>query len=162
MTNLPSSSVPVCARPRQPEKPAVAVHGSCRWVERPTSTADSPARQGRLLINGTEYLVLELLCPETVLPLGWTLVRPALGRRIDASSYDVLIHGDELLCDCPDATFRPSRPAGGCKHCKALCVALAALDRQPRHLCETCGDHGYVPVAVDEVEPCPDCCNLAS
>jgi hypothetical protein len=143
---------------RKAEKPPETVRGSCRWVQRPIATADSPARRGRLSINGVEYLVLELLCPETALPLGWQLVRPT-SKRTDAASYDVLVYGGEFCCSCPDAEFRPNRP-GQCKHVRALGAALAALERARRSLCETCADRGYVPVAVDEVEPCPDCGNL--
>jgi hypothetical protein len=101
-----------------------------------------------------------LLCPDTALPLGWQLIRPAEGR-VDASAYDVLVYEGELLCHCPDSTYRPDRP-GGCRHAKALAAALTVLERQPRHLCETCADRGYVPVAVDEVEPCPECANLCA
>jgi hypothetical protein len=134
------------------------VHGTCRWLRRPVASADSPARRGVLLINGVGYLVCELLCPETQLPLGWTLTRPARGR-VDAAAYDVLVYEGELLCHCPDAEYHDSRP-GGCKHARALAAALAVLATQPRHLCQTCADRGYVPVAVDEVAPCPDCANL--
>jgi hypothetical protein len=155
MSTLPAT--PVCAHPkqlRQPEKPPAEVHGTCRWVQRPVASPDSPARKGVLSINGVGYLVAELLCPETQLPLGWTLTRPA-DKRVDAASYDVLIHEGELLCHCPDSVYRPDRPQG-CKHQRALAAALAALEHA-RPLCQTCADRGHVPVAVDEVEPCPDC-----
>jgi hypothetical protein len=133
------------------------VSGVCRWIQRPVASPDSPARKGVLSINGVGYLVAELLCPEMQLPLGWTLTRPA-DKRVDAAAYDVLLHEGELLCSCPDATYRPDRP-GQCKHCRALSAALTVLERS-RAQCPTCADHGYVPVAVDEVAPCPDCGSL--
>jgi hypothetical protein len=121
------------------------------------ATPDSPARKGRLLINGVEYLVLELLSPDDGYPLGWQLLRPAAGR-VDAASYCVLVHDGDLLCDCPDSTYRPDRPEG-CKHQRALAAALRALERTPPR-CPTCGDHGYVPVGPDEMAPCLDCGDL--
>jgi hypothetical protein len=147
---------PLNARPSQgkPDKPLAEVHGSCRWIELPHAMADSPARRGRLSINGVVYLCLELLCPETALPIGWQLVRPAV-KRIDAASYDVLICNGELLCHCPDSTYCPDRP-GGCKHMRALAVALSALDRA-RPVCLGCADHGYQPTENGELSPCGDC-----
>jgi hypothetical protein len=152
-----SASRPTVKPARKAEKPPAPVSGVCRWVERPVASPDSLARRGVLQINGVEYLVAELLCPETALPLGWTLTRPAAGRT-DAASYAVLVCNGDLMCDCPDATYRPDRP-GQCKHCRALSAALTVLDRA-RVECPACADRGYVPVAVAEVAPCPDCCNL--
>jgi hypothetical protein len=155
MNTLSHPFAPAQAKaPRKPEQPPVEVHGSCRWIERPTSTADSPARRGRLAINGVEYLCLELLCPETQLPLGWQLVRPAT-KRTDAASYDVLVYQGELLCQCPDSLYRPGRP-GGCKHQRSLAAALAVLNHA-RPVCQGCGGHCCQPTESGII-PCPECC----
>jgi hypothetical protein len=157
MSTVPTSPAPVCARPRKPEAAPVEVHGTCRWIQRPAARADSPARKGRLQINGAEYLVLELLCSETALQLGWTLIRPAQGR-VDAAAYDVLLWQGEMQCQCPDAEYRAGRP-GGCKHARALAAALAALTRP---LCEGCADRGFQPTETGELIPCVECANLCA
>ncbi len=124
------ASLPAPRPPLHPNTPAAEVHGTARWVDRPRATPDTPARRGRLSINGVVYLVDELL-DDAQCPVGWLLTRPAVGRT-DAASYavDTAQAGPaptpaECLCSCPDADFRP-RP-GGCKHARALCAALAYL-----------------------------------
>ncbi len=142
MTTLPSR------RPRKQPAPLAEVHGSCRWIQRPHATADTPARQGRLEINGVVYLLSELLDDDQC-PVGWVLTRPAVGRT-DAASYtvDTAQAGPaptpaECLCSCPDADFRP-RP-GGCKHARALCAALAYLRWEEEMAAQraACGESDY-------------------
>src|SRR5262249_28644207 len=104
--------------PRNPIKTRKAtrpVSGFCRCLTRP----DAQHAGGVLEINGTPYEVLPLYDDEV--RVGYRLL------KADGTMYDVgtaEAHG--WTCDCPDATFHPERP-GGCKHVKALQVALAKL-----------------------------------
>jgi hypothetical protein len=47
-------------------------------------------------------------------------------EKADGTVYDLA--ADLSSCDCPDGTWHPERPEGGCKHQKALRAALIALE----------------------------------
>lgn len=95
-------------------KPAAPVHGSCRWLLQPAG-----ARPGMLSINGVAYLV-EIL-RDASQPYAFRLSRQDLRH---GAEYQ--LPTDLSSCDCPDAVYREDRP-GGCKHRRALTVALSAL-----------------------------------
>jgi hypothetical protein len=102
--------------PRNPLKPRRTTRratGVCRWISKP----DAEHAGGVLAINGTAYEVLPIYDGEAL--AGWRLL------KADASMYD--LPADLSGCDCPDRTFNPGRPGGGCKHMLALRAALAVL-----------------------------------
>jgi hypothetical protein len=67
--------------------------------------------------RATAYLVSPVLDYGRL--AGWTL------KKADGKVYD--LPADLSSCDCPDGTYHPERPGGGCKHRKALAKALQAL-----------------------------------
>jgi hypothetical protein len=87
--------------------------GVCRWLTRPNAEHAG----GVLAINGTAYEVLPLFDGAAL--VGYRLL------KADATMYD--LPADLSGCDCPDRTFNPDRPGGGCKHMLALRAALAVL-----------------------------------
>jgi hypothetical protein len=108
-------------------KPATEVHGICRWV----GGAPSPVQ----LDSGDAVL---LIAPAGKSPTAYHVQRIAdtarrtLGYRLTKAGTEDAVYdleavdgGNSLRCDCPDATY-VDRP-GGCKHSKALSVALARL-----------------------------------
>jgi hypothetical protein len=103
--------------PRNPIKTVRATRpaaGTARWLARP----DAEGAGGVLDINGTAYEVLPLFDGEA--HVGYRLL------KADATMYD--LPADLSTCDCPDRTFNPDRPGGGCKHMLALAAALRALE----------------------------------
>jgi hypothetical protein len=51
-----------------------------------------------------------------------------VGYRLKKATGEVYdLAADLSSRDCPDQTFHPERPDGGCKHRKALAAALKAL-----------------------------------
>jgi hypothetical protein len=102
--------------PRNPIKTRRATRrasGFCRWINKPNAHHEG----GVLAINGTAYEVLPLF--DGLALVGYRLLKP------DATMYD--LPADLSGCDCPDRTFNPGRPGGGCKHMFALRAALAVL-----------------------------------
>jgi hypothetical protein len=81
--------------------------------------------QGRIEINGTVYLLSEMLAPDDGHFLGWQLCRPADGC-IDASCYSLFATDDGMACNCPDAQYR--RGPHGCKHSHALTASIERLE----------------------------------
>jgi hypothetical protein len=103
-------------------KPATRpVHGTFRWAVQPAEThpgcllITSADAKGKVTRNA--YLVYQLR--DNGRPVGYRL------KKADGTVYDLA--ADLSSCDCPDGTYHPERPEGGCKHRKALQVALAAL-----------------------------------
>jgi hypothetical protein len=138
---------PVVPLPKpKPRKPATEVHGVCRWIELPLPIADFES--GILAITVTpargkpvteEYVV--------------TLPADRSGARLtkpDGTQYFVdLANGG--LCDCKDREYRPERP-GGCKHLRAVIVAVAALPQKQKHAaCPVCCE------CVDAPGLCENC-----
>ena len=97
-------------RPTKPE--ARSVTGVCRWVW-PLNYRDT----GVLAINEVEYFVTTLRNADGQVQ-GYRL------EKRDGTAYDVDTTGPDWRCDCPDSTYRQR----GCKHTKALWVALVQSD----------------------------------
>jgi hypothetical protein len=85
---------------RKATRPATGV---CRWLAKPNGHHEG----GVLVINGTVYEVLPLCDGEAL--AGYRLLK--VGTAV---MYD--LPADLSTCDCPDRTFNPERPGGGCKH----------------------------------------------
>jgi hypothetical protein len=83
-------------------KPPKVATGCCRWLDGNT-----------LRINGTEYGYSPVVRNGTT--TGHLLFKDG-GDEV----YAIDARGPEMVCDCPDATYRRSR----CKHRAALTVAL--------------------------------------
>ena len=107
---------------RRKEKPPQPVHGSCRWLLQPQGQ-----RPGMLAIGELVYL-FEVL-RDAGRPYGFRLSRE---QDADGPAAEYQLPTDLGGCDCPDAVYRAHRP-GGCKHRRALAVALAALGTEQGH-----------------------------
>jgi hypothetical protein len=112
----------VTRKPRNFQPATVPATGTIRWAVQPTEThpgclviTTTDKRTG--LPKATAYLVNPVLDGGRL--VGWTL------RKTDGTAYD--LPADLSACDCPDGTYHPERPEGGCKHRKALAKALTAL-----------------------------------
>jgi hypothetical protein len=124
MSTSPATPAPVKSAkpPRKPTLATTPATGTFRWAVQPTeshpgclviTTTDS--RTGKP--KATAYLVHPVLDNGRL--VGWTL------KKADGKLYD--LPADLSSCDCPDGTYHPERPEGGCKHRKALDKALQAL-----------------------------------
>jgi hypothetical protein len=91
-------------------KPLPEVHGTCKWIHRPSNGLGEDPNSGLIEINGTLYA---LLIHETAYEI----------FKEDKTTYH--LPRDLSSCDCPDGTYRCERP-GGCKHRKALAALLRA------------------------------------
>jgi hypothetical protein len=95
--------------------------GGCRWAVQPTETHPGcliiSSTNGRGMVTTAAYLVRVVV--EFGRVLGYQL------KKADGTVYDLA--ADLSSCDCPDGTYHPERPEGGCKHRKALAAALKAL-----------------------------------
>jgi hypothetical protein len=103
--------------PRNPIKSRKATRpatGTARWLVRPSAEGAG----GVLAINGSSYEVLPFFDDDGA-RLGWRLLKVGT-----LCMYD--LPADLSGCDCPDRTFNPERPGGGCKHMLALRAALRA------------------------------------
>jgi hypothetical protein len=96
--------------------------GGVRWALQPTDThpgclvvTTTDSRTGKPVV--TSYLVRVVV--EYGRVLGYQL------EKANGTVYDLA--ADLSSCDCPDATFQPDRPEGGCKHRKSLAAALKGL-----------------------------------
>jgi hypothetical protein len=114
MTTLTATDTSVKPRstgkPRKPYLATTPVTGTWRWAAQPTDKRTGQPR-------ATAYLVHPVRDYGRL--VGWRLEKPG------GVVYDLA--ADLSTCDCPDGTYHPERPEGGCKHRKALRAALAAL-----------------------------------
>lgn len=97
-------------------------HGVCRWIVQLT---DDHAGMLEITTTSTVKPVCEVYRVESCRDgqcRWWKLTRET-GRGAP-QTYDLA--RDLSACDCADATFAGERP-GGCKHRRALQVALTAL-----------------------------------
>lgn len=88
--------------------------GICRWVGKAAN--GNPL----LSIDGPVYEVEQT---ET----GYKMYRLIGGDYPEVLVYELVTTWGSGVwqCDCPDATHRPERANGNCKHCRALRAALA-------------------------------------
>lgn len=108
-------------------RPLQPVAGSCKWLLRPILPSEDNQTGGNGVLaittdRGTsEYLFRFLTDWRYPAGLGFELA------KVGGSEAEVYhLPSDLSSCDCADATFKPDRP-GGCKHMKALSVALPRL-----------------------------------
>jgi hypothetical protein len=109
-------------KPRRFVPATVPATGTFRWAVQPTDS-----HPGCLVITTTDrrtgkpVVKSYLVCPvhDCGHLVGWRL------KKTDGKVYDLA--ADLSCCDCPDGTYHPERPEGGCKHRKALAAALKSL-----------------------------------
>src|SRR5262245_59594783 len=116
------------------EMPPSPISGRCRWAY-PLGPAEGKEQTGLLELTldrkDTAYAVHRLFTDGKVAGFRVHAWDPEEYKK-DPRMYDINVTVDPWHCSCPDYLFRREyKQREGCKHCRSLRAALAAIGQTP-------------------------------
>ncbi len=124
-------------RQRKPRKPPEPVHGTAKWLTRPSSDWEQPARLQIAVRTSKGAVIANYAVSPIYSDGGANFGGQMVGYRLEKEDEQGEVYDIDLTppwgatCTCPDFHFRDTHAqtpdARECKHLAALRAALAAL-----------------------------------